>query len=153
MAGTFQDEVFVVARAAGPDIEAFVAFLVNQHVLALWLSHGVAEELELPLGSLIFNRVEKRSAAGRPDDGAHPLRLVAQHFPRSQVLDVQGVLPETRGIGRIGKKVAVIGDGEGSKSEEAGGYLVHIQNDLFARLQRAALAAVDGILGALLRPR
>ncbi len=114
----------------------------------------MAEELELPLGFFILDGVEKRPVIGCPDDRANPFRLVGQHLAGPQVFNVQRVLAKSRGVGGIGQQVAIIGDGEGAQGHErlAGRQLVHIEHDLFGRIDRTALAAaVDGILRTLLR--
>ena len=109
----------------------------------------------LPFGLLILNGVEEGAVIRCPDDGADPLRLVGQHFACSQIFNVQGVLAESRGVGRIGQQVAVIGDGDGAQRHEtfAGRQLVHVEHDLFGCIERTVLAAVDGILRALLGAR
>ncbi len=145
VAGAFEHDVLAVARAAGADIEALVGFFVNQDIFGLRPSHDVAEELVLPFGFLILNGVEEGAVIGGPDDRADALGLVGEHLACFQIFDVEGVLPESRGVGGVGQQVAVVGDADGAQGQEtlADRHLVHIKHDLFGSIEGTALAAVD----------
>ncbi len=112
MAGALEHQVPVVAGAPGTDIEALIGLLVDQDVGRLRGSQHVAEELVLAFGFLVLDGVKQGAIIRRPHHRADPLCLVGQHFAGSQVLEVQSVLPESGGVGRIGQQVAIVRDGQ-----------------------------------------
>ncbi len=158
VAGRLHDDVFAVAGAACPDVEAFVGLLEDQGVGRVGSAAHVPVELELALLLFVFHGVEEVEAVGGPDYGANPFDAADKDFSGLQVFDLEGVLAEAGGVDGKGHPAAVVGDVDSADGEEgvSAGHLVAIEDDfLFGIVLRpaggAALATVDGVLEALLR--
>ncbi len=65
------------------------------------------------LRRFVFNAVEERAIVRSPGDTGDTFEPLREGFPVTQVFDLQHVLPETRGVGGIGKQVVVFTNLEG----------------------------------------
>ena len=160
VAGRLHHHVLAVAGAARAHIEALVVVLVDQHVGGIGRAAHVAVELVLALLLLVLDGVEESEIVGRPYHRAHALHGARQQLPGLQILDVQGILAEPGEVHRVGQPSAVIADVDGADGEEGVslGQRVAVEDDLFFGIllgarERAALAAMDGVLQTLLGPR
>ncbi len=108
----FDHEVLAVAGAADAEVEALVLFVEDEGVLLGGGAEGVAEEVVLALGGLVFGGVEEGARVGGPGDGADALGGVGQVVSGAEVADVEGVLAEAGVVGGVGEEVAVGGDRE-----------------------------------------
>jgi hypothetical protein len=174
VAGRFQYQEFAVAGAAGAQIEALVVVLADDDIGGVRRAQGMAQQLVLALLHLVFNGVEE-GAVGHPidgdlsmgtpvvsgpHDGAHTLDFTGQRLAGFEILDVERVLAEAGGVGRVGEPSRVVGDVGGADRKEglALGEQVAVENDVLLRIDggsgnSAALAAVDGVLAAFLGAR
>ena len=160
VAGRFQHQELAVAGAACAQVEALVVVLVDQLVLGVGRAEGVAPKLVLALLLFVLDGVEEGQivhpidedlsmgtpVVRGPHDGAYALDLAWKGFAGDQVLDVQGVLAEAGGVGRVSQPTAIVRDVCCADGEEgvALGQLVAVKNHLLRRV----LTCIGGAMGA-----
>ena len=155
VASALDHDILAVARAARAQIEPFVGLFQHQHVVRHRRPQPMPVQLELPLLHLILDRIKQCPVVGRPHDRPHAFPRFRQELACPQVLDMQRVLPEACGVGRIGQQAAVVGDVHAAQGHKVvpRRERFHIEDHLLRRSRkrfpRAALAAVHRVLRAL----
>jgi hypothetical protein len=152
--GDADEEDRLAARAAGEDPEHLVLLLIEENVGRGVASERVAVEPVRALGR-VRDRVEERLVVGRPGRRARARDLFREELAGRKVLDAQRVVAKPRVVGRVGEQVPVVadvahGDGHELFALREG---VHVEVDLFRRLDAALLSAIDRVLLALLGAR
>ncbi len=150
--GGDEDEV-PAPRTFNRQVEHLVLLLEGGIVFGR--AEPVAPELVGPLGLRVLGHVEERLAVAGPGEAVDARDVLGAESAAAQVLQVQVVLPEARLVGGVGEERAVVARRPAAQGEEllALGHLVELEQHLLGRLERAGLAAEDGVLLSLLGAR
>src|SRR6476660_4954289 len=107
-----QEKKGSAAGAFDVQAEALVGFFKQQRVGGGGIAKAVTIETMGALGDRIFDHIEEVAVVGGPGGSGHTLGSEREEFTGSQVFDLQGVLAEPGGVGRVGEEVVVVGDFE-----------------------------------------
>jgi len=113
-----EEEIGAAARAFDVDAKTFVGFFVEELVCAGGVTEGMAKESVGAFGEGIFDDVEKMAVVGGPGGGGDAFDAEGQEFGGAEIFDLEGVLAEAGGVGRVGEEMVVVGDFEGAEAEE-----------------------------------
>src|SRR6266481_4461383 len=95
----------------------FVRLFVDE-----WVRFGRAQNMPIQtvgsLRSFVFDGIEQRPIVGGPGDAGDAFESLGESCSGTQIFDLQHVLSETDGIGRIRQQVIVLADFKGLQSQK-----------------------------------
>src|SRR5207245_11117522 len=100
------------------------------------------------LRRFVFDGVEKCAVVGSPGSTGDAFEALGEGFPVAQVFDLKHVLPETRGICRVGEQVVVFTHLEGIQSKKRMAFRkqIQVEQKFFCRAFHVTPPAMDSWL-------